>query len=265
MMQQSDMSPSLLSVLIPLYGQREANNILRIIFPQLTSLSESDFKQVLLRLAASEPWQYVIGKEWFYDMELKVTKDTLIPRPETEELVSLVLKNHSKSPLRLLDIGTGSGCIPIALKKQSPLWQVLACDISEAALEIAKFNAVHHQVEIEFYIENILAPTQSLEPLDVIISNPPYIPLGEKTLMSNNVLDYEPHLALFVEDEDPLIFYRAIGNFAIYHLKPGGRLYFELNEFYAKPILELIESFHFKDVQLIEDFYGKLRILKAIK
>ncbi|MCO5230377.1 MAG: peptide chain release factor N(5)-glutamine methyltransferase [Chitinophagales bacterium] len=262
-MQQSDISSSLLAVLVPLYGQREAGNIARILIQEMSSYSEQDLNEALKRLSASEPWQYVIGKEWFYNMVFKVTKDTLIPRPETEELVYHILLNHSNSVKRFLDIGTGSGCIPIAIKKHRPQWSVSACDVSESALEVAQFNAIQNQVEVDFFMEDILQVRNSNEKWDIIVSNPPYIPLNEKSLMRKNVLDYEPHLALFVDNEDPLLFYKAIGKYAFENLKIGGMLYFELNEYYSVATLNWISSLGFKDVQLIEDLYGKKRMLSA--
>lgn len=264
-MQQSDISSSLLAVLVPLYEQREANNIARILVQEMSSYSKQELNEALERLSASEPWQYVIGKEWFYDMVFKVTKDTLIPRPETEELVYHILSNHSNSEITFLDIGTGSACIPIAIKKHRPQWNVSASDVSESALKVAQYNAVQNQVEVDFFMEDILQAKNVEKKWDIIVSNPPYIPLNEKSLMRKNVLDYEPHLALFVDNEDPLLFYKTIGKYAFENLKIGGMLYFELNDFFAIPTLDEITSLGFREVQLIEDLYGKKRMLSAVR
>ncbi|HUH74202.1 MAG TPA: peptide chain release factor N(5)-glutamine methyltransferase [Chitinophagales bacterium] len=262
---QRDIEPFLFSVLLPIYGERESNNIIKYILPSIENLSDPEFNLVVERLSTSEPWQYIVGKEWFYDLEFKVTKETLIPRPETEELVYHILKNHSENHLSLLDIGTGTGCIPIAIKKNRPSWEVSACDISDGALMIAQENSDLHQTKIQLFKEDILHPKPSSQKWDIIVSNPPYIPTREKSLMSKNVLDFEPHQALFVTDEDPLIFYRKIGEFALQHLSPSGFLYFELNEYYAAETKELIGNLGFKEVEIIEDLMEKNRMLKAIK
>lgn len=253
----------LFSVLLPIYGKREASYIQSLILPELNELTDKQLNKVIERLRASEPWQYVLGKEWFYDLEFKVTKDTLIPRPETEELVFNILKNHSENPLQLLDIGTGTGCIPIAIQSERPQWEVSACDISKEALKIAQENNETHQTNVQFFEEDILNPSDSSKKWDIIVSNPPYIPLQEMELMQMNVLDFEPHQALFVSNEDPLIFYRKIGEFAKTHLKPSGHLYFELNEFYAEATKELIQNLGFKNVEIIQDLSEKNRMLKA--
>ena len=255
----------LLKTLTPLYGQREAENISKYILPEAVQWDETQLENALRRLSNSEPWQYIIGKEWFYDIEFKVTADTLIPRPETEELVHLILKSHKDKNLKVLDIGTGSGCIPIALKLNRPTWNVAACDISEKALEVAKENATNYQLEIRFYQDDILQSVKTVdEKLDIIVSNPPYIPIEEKDLMRNNVLMYEPHTALFVENKQPLIFYEKIAQFAKSHLKDGGHLYFELNEYNAPRVQDLLETLGFKDIQIHIDLMGKQRMLSAI-
>lgn len=260
---QFDVQQLLTEVLSPLYGERETGFIVRYLLPELQHIKSDELSAVLERLAGHEPWQYIIGKEWFYDLEFKVTPDTLIPRPETEELIYHILQEHSGDKTELLDIGTGTGCIPIALKESKPEWNVSACDISLPALEVAKYNARENNTRIVFFQEDILNPTESDRKWDIIVSNPPYIPVKEKTLMSDNVLKYEPHLALFVPDEDPLLFYRKIGEYASRHLNSGGKLYFELNEFYAEATKELISSMGFKDVDVLNDLTGKPRILSA--
>lgn len=260
---QPDVQQLLTEVLNPLYGERETGFIVRYLLPELQQKESEELNAVLERLARHEPWQYVIGKEWFYDLEFKVTPDTLIPRPETEELIYHILQQHSDDKTELLDIGTGTGCIPVALKDGRPEWNISACDISLPALEVAKYNARENNVQVDFFQEDILNPTGTDKKWDIIVSNPPYIPVKEKSLMSDNVLKYEPHLALFVPDEDPLLFYRKTGEYASVHLKPAGRLYFELNEFYAEDTKELISSMGFIDVNILNDLTGKSRILSA--
>jgi release factor glutamine methyltransferase len=253
----------LFSVLLPIYGKREAGYIQSLILPELNDFTDKKLNKVIERLRNSEPWQYVLEKEWFYDLEFKVTKDTLIPRPETEELVFNILKNHSENSLQLLDIGTGTGCIPIAIQSERPNWEVSACDISEEALKIAQENNETHETNVQFFQEDILNPTATSKKWDIIVSNPPYIPMQEMELMQKNVLDFEPHQALFVSNEDPLVFYRKIGEFALTHLKSSGQLYFELNEFYADATKELIENLGFKNVEIIQDLSEKNRMLKS--
>ncbi|MCO5247355.1 MAG: peptide chain release factor N(5)-glutamine methyltransferase [Chitinophagales bacterium] len=256
---------TLLETLTPIYGKREAENICKYILPEAVKWDKTQQEDALRRLSRSEPWQYVIGKEWFYDIELKVTADTLIPRPETEELVHLILKNHTSQNLSVLDIGTGSGCIPIALKFNRPTWKVQACDISEKALKVAVENAKAYNLEIRFYQDDILNTSQNQnEKLDIIVSNPPYIPIEEKDLMHENVLMYEPHTALFVENKQPLIFYERIALYAKTHLNKGGHLYFELNEYNASRVKNEIESQGFTDVTIHNDLMGKQRMLSAV-
>ncbi len=256
-----------MNALRPLYGEREARNIAKYLIPEFVFIKDlQELKKALDRLKNGEPWQYVIEKEWFYDLEFRVTPDVLIPRPETEELVHLILNDFPENKeLKVLDIGTGSGCIPVALKKNRTNWAVSACDISEKALELARYNAHSNQAEILFFRENILNPNFSELLWDVIISNPPYIPQHEKSKMHANVLDFEPHEALFVSDDDPLLFYRRIGEYAQKHLTPYGILYFELNEFYAVETKELIKQLGFKNVEIVRDLMDKPRILKAEK
>lgn len=260
---QPDIQSSLMNVLIPLYGEREAGNIARLLEPELLQLSEKSFREILERLSLSEPWQYILGKEWFYDLEFKVTSATLIPRPETEELVFRILQENDHRSINVLDIGTGTGCIPIALKKNRKHWNVSACDISENALSVAKENADQNGAEVYFFQENILQPAEGSEQWDIIVSNPPYIPMQEKKLMSENVLKYEPHLALFVPDEDPLLFYRKIGEYALKHLNPSGKLYFELNEFYAEETQAMLQTQGFQQVKIIDDISGRHRMIAA--
>jgi release factor glutamine methyltransferase len=269
------------------------------------------WERVLAHLKKQKPIQYILGETEFYGLPFLVNENTLIPRPETEELVELIIKQNSKSEippepkvngaklnskLKILDIGTGSGCIAIALKKNLPNSEVFAIDISEEALETAKKNAQINQVEINFIQADILKinnleqlptsnsqlPTSNFHlptsvfqlpssnfhlptTFDIIVSNPPYVRILEKQEINPNVLEYEPHLALFVEDEDALIFYRKIAQLALKSLSPNGRLYFEINQYLGKETVELIESFGFKNVVLHKDIYGNDRMIEGTR
>lgn len=223
------------------------------------------------------PVQYVLKEAFFYNSFFEVRPDVLIPRPETEELVDLIIKSVSPdsritNPYSLLDIGTGSGCIPITLKKQLPDIQAFGIDISDAALEVAKRNAHKHQAEVTFQICDILDPeVQSRSPLftnhySLIISNPPYIAHSEAAQMEQRVLAHEPHLALFVDNDDPIIFYRRIIDLCESCLAPGGHLFFELNPLFAVDIKNYADSVNFFNfAELIIDMSGKNRFLKAQK
>jgi release factor glutamine methyltransferase len=218
----------------------------------------------LKRLQNEEPLQYILGKTEFYGLPFLVNKNTLIPRPETEELVELILKEANKSkPLQILDIGTGSGCIPVTLAKKRPKATIFAMDVSEEALSIAKQNASLHNVVINFLQEDILKTEILPQKFDIIVSNPPYVRALEKVAIKNNVLANEPHLALFVEDNNPLIFYDKIADLAKEHLRENGMLYFEINEYLGKEMIALVALKGFKDIQLKKDLFGKDRILKA--
>jgi release factor glutamine methyltransferase len=231
-------------------------------------LSESELLKIIYTVKAlkkDKPLAYILGQWEFYGLPFKVNEHTLIPRPETEELVDLILKENSVK-LNVFDVGTGSGCIPISLKKNNAAFNIFACDVSTEALEIAKENAVNNNVEVNFLKYNILEnQTEKFNhQLDIIVSNPPYITVKEKELMSNNVLDYEPHLALFIDDDNPLLFYDAISNFAKINLKIGGKLYFEINEHYGKEVENLLINKGFKNVTILKDINNKDRIVKAI-
>jgi release factor glutamine methyltransferase len=218
----------------------------------------------LKRLQNEEPIQYILGKTEFYGLPFLVNKNTLIPRPETEELVELILKEVNKSkPLQILDIGTGSGCIPVTLAKKRPKATIFAMDVSKEALSIAKQNASLNNVVINFLQEDILKTEILAQKFDVIVSNPPYVRALEKVAIKNNVLANEPHLALFVEDNNPLIFYDKIADLAKEYLLENGKLYFEINEYLGKEMVALVAQKGFKDIQLKKDLFGKDRILKA--
>jgi release factor glutamine methyltransferase len=270
----------LIATLTPLYGASEARSIARILFEDyfnwnlhaeadnmvFENLLQTDFQKIKQRLLDFEPIQYIVGFGWFYGQKFKVNPTVLIPRPETEELVHWILEScPQKTALNVLDIGTGSGCIPIILKQKKSNWVISACDISESALITASRNAYRLNVSIDFQRVDILNPTDwnLFQKLDVIVSNPPYIPLHEKTEMHDNVLKYEPHLALFVSDENPLLFYEAIAHFALQHLNPNGYLFFECNEHNATTVVHLLKHKKFEKVELRQDMSGKNRMIRA--
>jgi release factor glutamine methyltransferase len=262
-----------------IYGNGEAHAIANIAFEHFAKTSKQDLllkpneilsdevvaslHMALNKLLTHEPIQYITNEAWFYNLKLHVNNNVLIPRPETEELVLEVInflkQNSGKS---VLDIGTGSGCIPISIKKNIPNANVMAIDVSAAALEVAKKNAIANNVEInfkeiDFLNKNIYA---AFEEFDVIISNPPYIPENEKHILDKNVSAHEPHLALFVPQNDSLIFYKRILSFAENHLNPNGRIFLETHENLAKETATLfIEKKYF--VEIKKDMQGKERML----
>ncbi|XCI75384.1 MAG: peptide chain release factor N(5)-glutamine methyltransferase [Flavobacteriales bacterium] len=219
----------------------------------------------LAALKSNTPIQYVLGQAHFFDLDWTVDERVLIPRSETEELISWVIADQaSKGPLRLLDVGTGSGCIAISLKHRSPEIKIHALDISAQALEIARQNAVQHNVEVFFHQIDILQDLSESWPFfDVIVSNPPYVKESEKALMHPNVYQYEPAEALFVPDEDPLIFYRKIASWAKQKLSARGVVYFEINQFLATETASLIERLGYTEVEIRKDIQGYPRMLKA--
>ena len=233
----------------------------------ITKDEETPLFEALSRLKLEIPIQHIIGKTHFMDLEFLVDKNVLIPRPETEDLVRWILddiKNHQEA-ITILDIGTGSGCIPIALKKQLPNAEVATLDISDKALKIATQNAKNNSVQIEFIHANILEIDKLHQKFDIIVSNPPYVRELEKKEMHKNVLQHEPELALFVSDEDPLLFYRKIASFAVNNLNDGGALYFEINQYLGKETKQLLDSTNFSDIELRQDLFGNDRMLKGIK
>jgi release factor glutamine methyltransferase len=217
-------------------------------------------------LKNSVPIQYIIGETEFYDLTFKVNKHTLIPRQETEELVHAIINENKITAPNILDVGTGSGCIPIVLARNIAGANVSSVDISEGAIVIAKENATLNNVTIDFHLRDFLKwDMYSWERgYDIIVSNPPYVKESEKELMEKNVLTYEPHTALFVDDEDPLIFYKRIAEFAKVHLRKGGKLYFEINEALGQEMIELQKSLGFSSVRLMKDLNGRDRMTSAV-
>lgn len=219
---------------------------------------------VLSQLKTGMPVQYALHSAWFYGLQFYVDPSVLIPRPETEELVELIVKKCAQKK-SLLDIGTGSGCIPIAIKTKLPEMEISALDVSEAALEIARKNARENSVAIHFFKTDILAIGSELakEKFDVIVSNPPYIPPSEGLEMKANVLDFEPHVALFTPEEDPLLFYKAIAKFAKTNLNAEGVLYFEINRRFSKELKVYLENLGFEKVEVYRDMQGADRMVEA--
>ncbi|WP_431157486.1 peptide chain release factor N(5)-glutamine methyltransferase [Winogradskyella poriferorum] len=242
--------------------------------PQFTLKSkETDtFFEVLEELKSQKPIQYILGETEFYGLKFKVNQNVLIPRPETEELVDWIIKSNKSrfEPLKILDIGTGSGCIAVSLAKHLSNAQVYALDISSEALQVAQGNAMVNGTEINFINADILdvKSYQSVfneTSFDIIVSNPPYVRQSEQLEMKPNVLDHEPHLALFVEDNNALVFYKAIIDFATRHLSSNGEIYFEINQYLGEETKQLLIDAHFKNVNLLMDLNAYNRMLKGIK
>jgi len=268
---------NLQTALCSIYDNREAHTIARYIFEdifnifntqsekQLSDTQVSELKTIQKRLLNYEPWQHIVGFADFYGLKFRVSPDVLIPRPETEELVHLVLE-HVKPLQTILDIGTGSGSIPISIKKKYEHLEVFGLDISEAALNIAKQNAELNQVQINWRQANILNQNEwnrvgENQKFDIIVSNPPYVLESDKTEMHRNVLDFDPELALFVANETPLLFYDAISNFALQYLKPNGQLYFEIHQDFGQQTTTLLENKGFRNVKVVKDLYQNDRIV----
>lgn len=230
--------------------------------------NEEPLFYALSQLKQERPIQYILGKAHFCDLEFGVDENVLIPRPETEELVYWILNEVQQGTrqegLKILDIGTGSGCIAISLAKNLPNAKVYALDISKKALQIAQQNAVDNEVDIVFLEADILSMEGYKDKFDVIVSNPPYVRELEKKEMKNNVLEHEPGLALFVSDGDPLIFYTKITLFALNHLKASGMLFFEINQYLGEEMKQLLEAGNFSEIELRKDMFGNDRMLKAV-
>lgn len=261
------------------YDKREIQSFIYIIFEYVLSYGKIDTEvkkeekidkdkcnnifSIVNRLKEYEPIQYIIGETDFYDLVFKVNQSTLIPRQETEELVYLIINENTNKKISILDIGTGTACIAICLAKNLNMADVSAVDISEKAIETAKENAILNDVKVNIFKEDILNIKNKHKKYDIIVSNPPYIRNSEKSLMHSNVLNYEPHTALFVEDDDPLLFYRTIALFAQNQLKENGLIYFEINEAFGKETKEMLEELSFKNIKIIKDINERNRIVKA--
>ncbi|MDQ6471096.1 peptide chain release factor N(5)-glutamine methyltransferase [Flavobacterium sp. LHD-80] len=234
------------------------------------NFSEKDFvvwDSFLNQLKKEVPIQYLLGKTSFYGLDFEVNENVLIPRPETEELVEWIINENKKTDkskeIKILDIGTGSGCIAISLAKNLPNAKVYAIDVSKKALDTAKRNAINNNVEVTFMLKNILELEILKSDYDIIVSNPPYVRNLEKAEIKKNVLDFEPHLALFVDDNDALIFYRKIAELAQKNLLENGQLYFEINQYLGKETKEMLEKLNFKNIELRKDIYDNDRMIKT--
>jgi release factor glutamine methyltransferase len=267
-----------LSRLQPIYGPIEAAMVTDWVFEYLLQLKKADvvkdpdqkinklsqqkIDKALAQLLEYKPIQYVLGEAWFYKMPFKVNKQVLIPRPETEELVKLTVDSCQLTDVSILEIGTGSGCIAISLKKNIPAANITAIDISTPALNIAKENAATHNADINFIKLDFLDESKwkKLPSFDIIVSNPPYIPLAEKEKLDKNVTEYEPGNALFVPDESPLLFYDKIACFGKTHLNKNGKILVEMHEDFGKETAALFKK-HYQQVEIKQDIFGKDRML----
>jgi release factor glutamine methyltransferase len=271
--------------ILTLYDLRESTNIASYVIESITGMNKTDQainKQMLLlpnqiekiesfskRLEQGEPMQYVLEEAWFLGNRFKVNKDTLIPRPETEELVEWVLedlKKNDQDQICLMDIGTGSGCIPISIGLKQSVLEILAIDISKNALSVAQENAIQLNQSVQFEELDFLDESNwiRLKPVNIIVSNPPYIKEAEEKFMHQNVVNFEPHQALFVPDEDGLLFYRKIVQFSQTHLLPGGLIYLEINEALGKEVVALFSTLY-TSVELKKDVFGKDRMVRIKK
>lgn len=281
-----------------IYDETEAANIASLAIEHITSLTKSgrlvrkneslpghqlrQLEHYLQRLKKHEPIQYIMNKAWFYGMELYVDKNVLIPRPETEELVEWIINDAKANDknvfekkqagadettfLKILDVGTGSGCIALSLKKIIPRAEVWGCDSSEEALNVARRNGSALDIRVDFQGINFLDETQQkqLPTVNIIVSNPPYVPEADKEKMNENVLQYEPHVALFVADDDALIFYKALAKFGKKRLYGGGSIYMEIHEDLGKDVLALFKKEGYKNLELRKDMQGKNRMVKIM-
>jgi release factor glutamine methyltransferase len=284
-----------LQELSSLYEEQEIESFFYIILEKLHGLKRiylalnpqtvmdgahlKQWKNIVSELKKQRPVQYILGETTFYGLLFLVNENTLIPRPETEELVELIIESTNyelrNTKLKVLDIGTGSGCIAISLAKHLPTSEVFAIDVSEKALAVAKKNSELNHVKVNFINVDVFKINdlnelathnpQLATKFDIIVSNPPYVRNLEKDEIKPNVLEYEPHLALFVDDIDPLLFYRKIAELAIKNLSPNGKLYFEINQYLGKETIKLLEDFGFRNVELKKDIYGNDRMIEGTR
>lgn len=263
--------------LLPRYDAQEAENLVLWLFERFLSVQRkdilqnrfvkinADLKAAIEKLETGVPIQYVLEEAPFYGRYFYVNPSVLIPRNETEELVHLILQENQEEGLQILDVGTGSGCIPITLALEMPHPIVTAIDLSRDALVVAQRNAERHQVGINYILCDVLSEALPVTALDIVVSNPPYVRESEKASMHQNVLDHEPHLALFVPEDDALVFYRVIARKSLMALKPGGKLYFEINESLGAEMVSLLSSLGYRHVRLMQDLNGKDRMVAAIR
>ncbi|HQK40109.1 peptide chain release factor N(5)-glutamine methyltransferase [Flavobacterium alvei] len=269
--------------LLPIYDAGEAESFFYLILEEKRNLKRIDlalnpeltfsndeievWNLILNQLKKEIPIQYLLGKTSFYGLEFEVNPNVLIPRPETEELVEWIIQSQKSKAesqkIKILDIGTGSGCIAISLAKNLPNAQVFAIDVSEKALATAQKNTKINEVNVTFLLKNILETEDLEQQFDIIVSNPPYVRELEKQEIKKNVLDNEPHLALFVDDNDALIFYRKIAELAQKNLSPNGQLFFEINQYLGKEMIDLLEKMGFKNIELRKDIYGNDRMIRG--
>ncbi len=279
----SDLLRKLTEELEVLYGKNEAKSISFLLIENifgwyktyviagepLEGFSDAIFERIashMTRLKKFEPIQYVLNEAHFYGRKYYVDSSVLVPRPETEELVSLIISQHkSKSEIKIIDIGTGSGCISITLDKEMPPTEVYAMEINKDALNIARKNASLLNSKVMFVQDDIFNFQPSYPMFDVVVSNPPYVTESEKGLMHKNVLDYEPSIALFVPDEDPVRYYQAIVQFCDYYLLEGGKIYLEINERLGNKVMDVLRQRNYKEIYLFKDFNNKNRIVSAVK
>lgn len=232
----------------------------------LTDIHQKKLIDIITRINACEPIQYILGTAYFYGRKFNVNSSVLIPRPETELLIEEVLKEVSPfTPGTVLDIGTGSGCIAVTLAKELPAKRVLAIDVSEDALRIANENAQMLNAPVEFYLTNALTEKFPIQQIEILVSNPPYVALSEKKSMKDNVLDFEPHLALFVQDNDPLVFYKMIAQKGNEILTNTGKVFVEINERFGEEVSAIFLDIGFRNVRIVKDLQGKNRIVTASK
>jgi release factor glutamine methyltransferase len=282
-MKIKDYRTQFIQELSPIYDAGEAESFFYLILEEKQQLKRIDlalnsdltfsneeiqlWNSILEKLQQEIPIQYILGKTSFYGLNFEVNATVLIPRPETEELVEWIIKSNLNIQIlndsKILDIGTGSGCIAISLAKNISNAQVFAIDISERALATAKKNAEINEVNVTFIQKNILETEDLEQKFEIIVSNPPYVRELEKQEIKKNVLDNEPHLALFVEDNDALIFYRKIAELALKNLSPKGQLFFEINQYLGREMMELLEKMGFKNIELRKDIYGNDRMIRC--
>ncbi|TAH20803.1 MAG: peptide chain release factor N(5)-glutamine methyltransferase [Cytophagales bacterium] len=280
-MTSKDIFNKVKSSLANIYSTSEASNIALLLLEHTFQLKKQDIilqqasvlydyelvEDALARLQQHEPIQYILGEAHFFGLDFAVSPAVLIPRPETEELVRLIIdENENREDLKILDIGTGSGCIAISLAKMLKKPAIFAIDISQDALQIARKNAKTNHTKVHFHQSDILEVPHDGTVYDIIVSNPPYIALAEKAFMQANVLDFEPTQALFVPDDNSLLFYEKITLFAQNNLGEGGKLYFEINERFGNEVVDLLKtSAYFAEIQLVQDLQGKDRIVTATR